>query len=110
MNIDLTTLNARERDLISWLGEEEVSQYGECYGAALNRLIELGLAQLHPPGFHQQFIVNDPSGRKGIMYRAVSLTDAGHEARKVILATTDAHSLAVEAGKEILAQDKEGRS
>jgi hypothetical protein len=106
--IDTSTLNARERDLLSWLGEEDFSQYGECYGAPLNRLLELGLAVLHGPGLHQNFIVSDPTGTKGIMYRAVSLTDAGHEARRALLATTTAPALCIAAGNEILEQDKKG--
>jgi hypothetical protein len=70
-------LTDSERDLLRWLGEAEFGQYGECYGASLDRLIELGLAQLHAPGEHQNFIANDWAGTKGINYQAVSLTEAG---------------------------------
>jgi hypothetical protein len=76
------TLNASERNLLEWLSREDYSQYGECYGASLNRLIELGLAQVHKPGEHQNFIANDWQGTKGIMFRAVSLTEAGWEELK----------------------------
>lgn len=100
--IDIATLTAGERDLLSWLGEEEFSQYGECYGQSLTHLFELGLAQLHGPGLHQNFLANDPAGTKGLMYRAVSLTDAGHEVRAEILKTTTAAKLCAEAGAEII--------
>jgi hypothetical protein len=70
-------LSNEEFDLLQWLGEAEFSQYGECHGKSLDSLIGKGLAQLHAPGEHQNFIANDWAGTRGIMYRAVSLTDAG---------------------------------
>ena len=70
-------MTADERDLLEWLNEADYSQYGECHGASLNALIEAGLAQVHGPGEHQHFIASDPDGTKGLMFRAVSLTDAG---------------------------------
>ena len=72
-----TELTPVERDLLEWLGREDFSQYGECYGNALNVLVAKGLAHVYAPGEHQNFIANDPAGVKGDMYRAVSLTDAG---------------------------------
>lgn len=70
-------LDDDEQNLLEWLAREDFSQYGECHGKALNRLVELGLAQIHQPGQHQHFIANDWSGEKGDMYRAVSLTEQG---------------------------------
>ena len=71
------TLTASERDLLEWLSREDFSQYGECYGKDLDALIAAGLAQIHGPGEHQVFIAKDYLGTKGIMFRAVSLTEAG---------------------------------
>lgn len=42
-----------EQFLLEWLGKEDFSQYGECHGKSLDRLVELGLAQIHAPGEHQ---------------------------------------------------------
>lgn len=78
--MDMTEKNVLERNevfLLLWLAQEDFSQYGECYGAALDRLFALGLAVLHGPGEHQNFIASDHAGTKGIMFQAVSLTDAG---------------------------------
>lgn len=72
------TLTADEQDLIEWLSKEDFSQYGECHGKALNALIEQGLAQIH--GAHENqsgFIAKEPHDTKSMMYRAVSLTEAG---------------------------------
>jgi len=77
-------LTAPERDLLDWLSKEDFSQYGECHGRALDKLIALGLAQVHAPGQHQNFIANDPAGVKGIMFCAVSLTTAGWAAVKAL--------------------------
>jgi hypothetical protein len=76
----LDCLNDDGRDLLDWLSMEDFSQYGECHGKTLDKLIEIGLAQVHGPGEHQGFIANDPAGTKGMMYRAVSLTEAGLKA------------------------------
>jgi len=74
-------LTKSQRDLLDWLGNEEYSQYGECYGTTLDSLIELGYAQIHGAGEHQSgFIAQDPTGTKGKMYLAVSLTEAGRVA------------------------------
>jgi hypothetical protein len=75
-----------ERDLLEWLSQEDFSQYGECHGKDLDRLIELGLAKVHDDGSHQGgFIAKGHGITKGSkMYCAVSLTDAG---RKVLTVT-----------------------
>jgi hypothetical protein len=73
-----------ERDLLEWLSKEDFSQYGECHGKALDSLIAKGLAQVHGPGEHQHFIASDFAGTKGMMYRAVSLTDKGWKTRKAL--------------------------
>ena len=62
-----------ENDLLRWLGQEDFSQYGECHGKTLDALIEKGLVQIHGPGEHQNFIAKGTD----LMYRAVSLTEAG---------------------------------
>jgi len=74
---DERDLLAQEIFLLRWLSKEEFSQYGECHGATLDSLIAQGLAQVHGPGEHQVFIAQDHTGDKGMMYRAVSLTEAG---------------------------------
>ena len=68
-------LTPSERFLLDWLSKEDFSQYGECHGRTLDRLIERGLAQLHGEETETQntFIAKG----HGIMFRAVSLTDAG---------------------------------
>ena len=70
-----------EIDLLLWLSEEDFSQYGECYGKSLTRLIKLGLAQHHPgTGYDNTFIAKG----RGIMFEAVSLTEQGRTlARKL---------------------------
>ena len=65
--------------LLKWLSESDFSQYGECYGADLDRLIEQGLAQVHESGQHQAGFIAQGTGP---MYRAVSLTEAGWAALK----------------------------
>ena len=56
-------LTSQEKFLLEWLGKEDNSAYGECYGSALNVLINCGLAQTSE---------TPPSD-----YSRVSLTDAG---------------------------------
>jgi len=73
-------LSASERDLLLWLSEETFSQYGECHGPALEKLVSLGLAQVHGAQEHQDnFIAKEPPGTKPsyLMFRAVSLTNGG---------------------------------
>lgn len=67
-------LTPNERLLLNWLSKEDFSQYGECHGIELDRLIECGLAQVHGPGNHQSLIASDLDD---IMFRAVSLTELG---------------------------------
>ena len=68
-------LSQRERYLLKWLGESDVSQYGECNGAALDTLVANGLAVVlgEETEIANPFIGNG----RGIMYRAVKLTEAG---------------------------------
>jgi len=71
-----STIPAEHLFLLRWLGESDFSQYGECHGAALDSLVALGMAQIHKPGEHQSFIAKGD----GLMFRAVSLTEAGRAA------------------------------
>lgn len=73
-----------EEFLLIWLSKESYSQYGECFGKTLDRLVERGLAQIHKPGEHQHFIAKDHAGTQGMEFRAVSLTEAGRAARASI--------------------------
>jgi hypothetical protein len=75
----MVTLNRYELDLLQWLGREEFSQYGECYGDTLSSLIAKGLAQVHEAGEHQETFIAKGLGSKSMMYRAVSLTDLGRQ-------------------------------
>jgi hypothetical protein len=71
-------LTHHEQFLLKWLSGEDFSQYGECHGKALDGLIAKGLAQIHGPHEHQSgFIAKEPHDTQSLMYRAVSLTDAG---------------------------------
>jgi hypothetical protein len=63
-------------DLLRWLSESEYSQYGECYGRALNEVIGAGLVQIHPAREHQEGFIAQGDGP---MYRAVSLTEKGRK-------------------------------
>lgn len=76
----MTDLTKDQRDLLDWLSKEDTSQYGECHGAALDRLVELGLAQVHGAETERNntFIAKGD----GIMFRAVSLTERGWVALK----------------------------
>ena len=76
----MTDLTKNEIYLLRWLGKEDFSQYGECHGLSLDSLIVRGFAQVHGPGEHQQFIAKGTT----MMYRAVSLTDAGIAALKAL--------------------------
>ena len=71
----MTELSADERFLLQWLSEADTSQYGECFGKALDRLVELDLAQIHGEETETEnsFIAKG----RGIMFRAVSLTERG---------------------------------
>lgn len=76
----MSDLSAEEMGLLRWLGEgtqDGLSQYGECYGDNLDSLLAKGLAQIHG----EETEMDNPFIAKGhgIMYRAVSLTDAGRE-------------------------------
>jgi len=70
---------ADEDVMLKWLDQEDYTQYGECHGRTLDRLIAKGLVQVHEDRETQDkagFIARG----SGAMYRAVSLTDAGREA------------------------------
>lgn len=75
-------LTPTEKFLLIWLSKEDFSQYGECHGTALDSLVAKGLAQIHDEesGINNHFIAKG----RDIMYRAVSLTESGWEARKQI--------------------------
>jgi hypothetical protein len=76
----MSDLTLPERELLTWLGNEAFSQYGECHGAALDALVAKGFAQVHGPGEHQDgFLAKDPHGEKSMLYRAVSLTEMGRD-------------------------------
>jgi len=72
--LKMTNLSSNAVYLLTWLGQEEYSQYGECHGPALDELIEAGYAKLHSPGKNQASFIAKGSGD---MYRAVSLTKKG---------------------------------
>jgi hypothetical protein len=69
-------LDWKERDLLAWLGEEEFSQYGECYGPTLDALIAKGLAKVNNGKEYQNGFIAKGNGP---MYQAVSLTDVGRK-------------------------------
>lgn len=71
----MTELTNSERTLLHWLGQEDFSQFGECHGPALDGLVAKGLAQLHEGREQQSGFIAQGDGP---MYRAVSVTDAGH--------------------------------
>jgi len=74
----MTSLSPDAVHLLKWLSEEDFNQYGECHGPALDELLKKGLAQIHGAGEHQSgFLAQDREGRRGMMYRAVSLTEEG---------------------------------
>jgi hypothetical protein len=70
-------LTSEEADLLLWLGKEEYSQYGECYGKTLDSLIEKGLARVHEDGGTRGTFIAKGRGK---MYNSVSLTEAGRAA------------------------------
>jgi len=70
-------LDKDETALLSWLGEETYSQYGECQGPVLDSLVAKGLVKIHGQSEHQENFI--PVNGAGELYRAVSLTDAGKQ-------------------------------
>jgi hypothetical protein len=70
-------MTKEERYLLEWLSKED-GQYGECYGKTLDALIENGFAVVggEDTGLNNGFIAKG----RDIMYRAVSITDAGRAA------------------------------
>src|SRR5436309_2383677 len=73
----MTELTTSERYMLKWLAEED-GQYGECYGPTLDSLIAKGLAVVgaEQSGLDNCFIAKG----RDIMYRTVSITDAGRAA------------------------------
>jgi hypothetical protein len=71
------TLTTAERGLLEWLRTDD-GQYGECHGKTLDSLIERGLVVVQgaESGISNSFIAKGTN----IMYRAVSITDAGRAA------------------------------
>lgn len=67
-------LSSSEKFLLEWLSKDD-GQYGECHGQTLDGLIERGLAVVQgaESGLTNSFIAKGTD----IMYRAVSITDAG---------------------------------
>ena len=78
----MTDLTVSEKDLLLWLSREDFSQYGECHGSALDSLIAKGFAQLHgeETETNNTFIAKG----HGIMFRTVSLTEAGFDVVSLI--------------------------
>lgn len=68
------TLTSQDRLLLEWLQRDD-GQYGECHGRTLDGLVERGLAVVQgaQSGVNNGFIAKGTD----IMYRAVSITDAG---------------------------------
>ena len=72
---EVTLPNADETHMLKWLCKEDTQQYGECHGHTLDALISKGWAEVlgEDTGTHNNFIAKG----RGIMYRAVRITDAG---------------------------------
>jgi hypothetical protein len=70
-------LTSSERLLLEWLLKDD-GQYGECHGTSLDVLIAKGYATVGDAetGLNNGFIAKGA----GIMYRTVSITDAGRVA------------------------------
>lgn len=70
----MSGLNARQLELLQWLYPDG-GQYGECHGIDLDALIGLGLAEVggEETGLNNNFIAKG----RGLMFRAVTLTDKG---------------------------------
>lgn len=71
---DTQELTQTERFLLEWLAKDD-GQYGECHGPTLDRLVAAGLAKVNgeESGLRNGFIAKGTS----LMYRPVSITDAG---------------------------------
>jgi len=66
-----------ERVLLEFLRDDD-GQYGECHGAALDSLIERGYVRVL--GIETETQNSFIAKGRGLMYRAVRLTDAGRAA------------------------------
>lgn len=67
-------MTEEQRKLLEWLAEEKYSQFGECHGRNLDYLVSNGYAVVHDEGEHQDGFAAQGAG---MMYRAVSVTEAG---------------------------------
>lgn len=81
MTIDVSALTPPQRQLLVWLSESEYSQYGECYGKALDFLQMNRLIKVWPGMEHQEGFI---SKRDHAMFRAVSLTAEGRALAKAL--------------------------
>jgi len=74
----MADLTASERLLLDWLAADD-GQYGECFGRTLDSLIAKGFATVGDAqsGLNNGFIAKGTD----IMYRTVSITEAGRAAR-----------------------------
>lgn len=79
-------MTGNERFLLAWL-HDEAGQYGECQGPSLDALVARGFVVIggEESGIDNGFIAKG----RDIMYRTVTITDAGREA----LATPKAEQL-----------------
>lgn len=73
----MSHLTKEERGLLEWL-EKDDGQYGECHGKTLDGLLDKGFATVggKESGLNNGFIAKGTN----LMYRAVSITDAGRDA------------------------------
>ena len=73
----LAELTKEERFLLEWLRSDD-GQYGECHGKTLDSLLAKGFAVVQgvESGLNNGFIAKGTD----IMFRAVSITDAGRAA------------------------------
>lgn len=63
----MADLTPTERFMLDWLSKADWAQLGECKGRTLDRLLELGLAEINDAAI--------PQGRED--WRGVRLTEAG---------------------------------
>lgn len=95
VRVKAVPLSVAERGLLQWLSTSD-GQYGECHGKTLDGLIARDFAVIQgvESGLNNDFIAKGTD----IMYRAVSITNAGRAA----LATPDPAALT--AGREEIAR------
>lgn len=71
-------LTGDQRALLDWIAVSGSGQYGECYGKTLDDLMNRGYVALM--GDETEMLNSFIAKGRGIMYRAVCLTDAGRAA------------------------------